>query len=120
MNQNTRTYKIDKITIHKKEIAFRYRQARYVKLNLAEVSSVRAFNLKSDSLFGPIHLPLLYATRLICGFHGDATSLRVHTVGRDAHARNEMIKRENKPFDVEINKAEFVKKKGRDRERERE
>lgn len=31
-------------------------------------------------------------------------------------AEREMIKRENKPFDVEINKAEFVK--NRDRERD--
>lgn len=35
-------------------------------------------------------------------------------------AEREMIKRENKPFDVEINKAEFVKKKKKKNERARD
>lgn len=35
----------------------------------------------------------------------------MHRPQRDAQAEREMIKRENKLFDVEINKAEFVKKK---------
>lgn len=35
----------------------------------------------------------------------------MHRPQRDAQAEREMIKRENKLFDVEINKAEFVKNK---------
>lgn len=38
----------------------------------------------------------------------------MHRPQRDAQAEREMIKRENKLFDVEINKAEFVKKKNKE------
>lgn len=40
----------------------------------------------------------------------------MHRPQRDAQAEREMIKRENKLFDVEINKAEFVKKKKREKQ----
>lgn len=42
----------------------------------------------------------------------------MHRPQRDAQAEREMIKRENKLFDVEINKAEFVRKKKTKREKQ--
>lgn len=44
----------------------------------------------------------------------------MHRPQRDAQAEREMIKRENKLFDVEINKAEFVKKKKKKTRREKQ
>jgi len=51
---------------------------------------MRAFNLKSDSPFGPIRLPLLYVARLICGFYGDAT-LCERASGKRNSGENELF-----------------------------
>jgi len=51
---------------------------------------MRAFNLKSDSPFGPIRLSLLYAARLICSFYGDAT-LCERASGKRNSGENELF-----------------------------